>query len=211
MATEATTAQPVDAGDNKHPLEHTWVIWYDSRRLHLQNPNDWFGNLQTVAVFGTVEDFWSTYNHIKRPTDLENGSNYHMFKQGVKPMWEDPANEKGGKWTLTLTSKEDINRLDEMWESLLLSMIGEYLDDGSTEAGKDFQSQICGAVLSRRKQGPRISVWTRDRENMPALKNVGLRLRHILKLGEGTQIEYQSHVEAMKTGTSYKNDSMLKL
>lgn len=53
---------------------------------------------------------------------------------------QDPANEKGGKWTLTLTSKEDINRLDEMWESLLLSMIGEYLDDGSTEAGKDFRA-----------------------------------------------------------------------
>ena len=36
-----------------------------------------------------------------------------------------------------------------------------------------FSAQINGAVLSRRKAGPRISVWTRDRENIAALKNVG--------------------------------------
>ena len=46
----------VDMND-KHPLENTWVIWYDSRRLHQQNPNDWFGNLQTVAIFSTVCPF----------------------------------------------------------------------------------------------------------------------------------------------------------
>eukprot|EP00668_Euglena_longa_P002490 GGOE01002904.1.p1 GENE.GGOE01002904.1~~GGOE01002904.1.p1 ORF type:complete len:216 (+),score=59.51 GGOE01002904.1:30-650(+) len=206
MASDTTA----DLGD-KHPLESTWVIWYDSRRLHQQNPKDWFGNLQKVAVFGTVEDFWSTYNHIKRPTDLEFGSNYHMFKQGIKPMWEDAANEKGGKWVITLQAKEDLSRLDDLWELLLLSMIGEYLDDGSTESGKDIQSQICGAVFSRRKAGHRISVWTRDRENQPALKNVGLRLRTILKLSDKTQIEYQSHADAIATGLNFKNDSIMKL
>lgn len=49
----------------------------------------------------------------------------------------DPVNEKGGKWVMTLAAKEDVNRLDEMWELLLLSMIGEYLDDGSADSGKD--------------------------------------------------------------------------
>eukprot|EP00667_Euglena_gracilis_P011909 EG_transcript_12176 len=210
MASDAV-AQPADLGD-KHPLETTWVIWYDSRRLHQQgNPKDWFANLQMVAVFGTVEDFWSTYNHIKRPSDLEIGSNYHMFKQGIKPMWEDAANEKGGKWVVTLSSKEDGSRLDDMWELLVLSMIGEYLDDGATESGKDIQSQICGAVLSKRKAGHRISVWTRDRENQASLKNIGLRLRTILKLPEKAQMEYQSHAEALNTGNNYKNDSMMKM
>jgi translation initiation factor 4E len=193
----------------KHALENSWVIWYDSRRLHQQNPKDWFGNLQTVAIFSTVEDFWSTYNHIKRPSDLEFGSNYHMFKQGVKPMWEDPVNEKGGKWVMTLAAKEDVNRLDEMWELLLLSMIGEYLDDGSADSGKDTQSQICGAVLSRRKQGPRISVWTRTQDNIPALKNIGQQLRTILKVSEKTQLEYQSHADSIASGTSYKNETKL--
>jgi|Transcript_61220 translation initiation factor 4E len=206
MATDAAPLT-VDMND-KHPLENTWVIWYDSRRLHQQNPNDWFGNLQTVAIFSTVEDFWSTYNHIKRPNDLEFGANYHMFKHGVKPMWEDSANEKGGKWVMTL-QKEDASRMDDLWELLLLSMIGEYLDDGAGDNSKDGHSQICGAVLSRRKAGPRISVWTRDRENTQALKNIGQRLRSILKLSDKTPLEYQSHADSIATGTSYKNESRL--
>ncbi len=50
---------------------------------------------------------------------------------------QDTANEKGGKWVMTLTAKDDTSRMDEMWELLLLAMIGEYLDDGSTETGKE--------------------------------------------------------------------------
>lgn len=26
------------------------------------------------------------------------GSDYHLFKQGIEPKWEDSANAKGGKW-----------------------------------------------------------------------------------------------------------------
>jgi translation initiation factor 4E len=190
--------------DDKHPLEHAWVIWYDSRRLHTAKAeNTWLENLQTVAIFNTVEDFWSTYNHIKRPADLEFGANYHMFKEGVKPMWEDEANKKGGKWVMTLNAKEDSSRLDELWELLLLSIIGEYLDDGP--AG----DQICGAVLSRRKAAPRISVWTRDRDDKASLQNVGSRLRSILKLSEKTPLEYQSHADSISTGTSYLNQAKL--
>lgn len=25
---------------------------------------------------------------------------YHLFKTDIKPMWEDPANRKGGKWMI---------------------------------------------------------------------------------------------------------------
>eukprot|EP00993_Chasmostoma_nieuportense_P004155 NODE_4840_length_733_cov_57.519802_g4678_i0.p1 GENE.NODE_4840_length_733_cov_57.519802_g4678_i0~~NODE_4840_length_733_cov_57.519802_g4678_i0.p1 ORF type:complete len:211 (-),score=74.51 NODE_4840_length_733_cov_57.519802_g4678_i0:99-686(-) len=190
--------------DGKHPLEHQWTIWYDSRRLHQQgNQADWFANLQKVAEFGTVEDFWSTYNHIKRPTDLEFGANYHLFKAGVKPMWEDELNRKGGKWVMTFQAREDQNRLDDMWELLVLSMIGEYLEEGTNG------DQICGAVLSRRKNGPRISVWTSDRENQTALKAIGTRLRSILKVSDKTTLEYQSHADSLATGTSYMNTAKL--
>eukprot|EP01004_Peranema_trichophorum_P008564 NODE_7318_length_790_cov_225.023988_g6709_i0.p1 GENE.NODE_7318_length_790_cov_225.023988_g6709_i0~~NODE_7318_length_790_cov_225.023988_g6709_i0.p1 ORF type:complete len:201 (-),score=26.98 NODE_7318_length_790_cov_225.023988_g6709_i0:127-729(-) len=193
---------PLDK-NGKHPLENSWVIWYDSRRLHQQgNPNDWFSNLQTVSIFNTVEDFWSTYNHIKRPNDLEFGANYHMFIQNVKPMWEDDANKRGGKWVINI-SKEDGQRLDELWELLLLSIVGEYLDDTGGP------HQICGAVLSKRKAGPRISVWTRDRENTTALKCIGVRLREILKLSSNTHLEYQSHSEALVSGSSYQNSTLL--
>lgn len=55
-----------------------------------------------TGEFCTVEDFWCYYNNMRRPSGLDANSNYHIFKTGVKPMWEDPHNAKGGKWILQL-------------------------------------------------------------------------------------------------------------
>jgi translation initiation factor 4E len=31
-------------------------------------------------------------NNLRLPSQLHKNANYHMFKNGIKPMWEDPAN-----------------------------------------------------------------------------------------------------------------------
>ena len=36
-----------------------------------------------------VEDFWALYNHIELASRLQAGCDYSLFKEGVKPMWED--------------------------------------------------------------------------------------------------------------------------
>jgi translation initiation factor 4E len=36
-------------------------------------------------------------------TPFEEGTNLRLFKGGIKPMWEDPSNEKGGKWVFIKT------------------------------------------------------------------------------------------------------------
>lgn len=42
-------------------------------------------------------------------------SEYHVFRKGVKPMWEDEYNAKGGKLSIRV-KKEYSNRL---WEDLV--------------------------------------------------------------------------------------------
>ena len=44
----------------------------------------------SIAVFGLlqVEQFWSFYTHLVRPGDLPDHSDYHLFKDGIKPLWE---------------------------------------------------------------------------------------------------------------------------
>ena len=37
---------------------------------------------------GQVESFWSIYNHIVRPNDVTGSTELHLFKHGIKPMWE---------------------------------------------------------------------------------------------------------------------------
>lgn len=41
----------------------------------------WFVLLQ-------VEQFWRFYSHMVRPGDLTGHSDFHLFKEGIKPMWE---------------------------------------------------------------------------------------------------------------------------
>ena len=35
-----------------------------------------------------MEQFWSIYGHCVRPHDMKGHSDYHLFKEGIKPMWE---------------------------------------------------------------------------------------------------------------------------
>ena len=99
-----------------------------------------------IHEFQTVEDFWRMYNNIVAPSRISNGSNYHMFLNGVKPMWEDEvstcpqlyqqeeliefylqANCKGGKWIVIFPKgKKDL--LDDYWLSVILSVIGKSLE-----------------------------------------------------------------------------------
>lgn len=42
----------------------------------------------TWATATQIEGYWKYYNHLVRPHDLPNTSDYHLFKEGIKPMWE---------------------------------------------------------------------------------------------------------------------------
>jgi translation initiation factor 4E len=173
-----------------HPLENNWTLWYDSKRTatkkepkkeeagkkEQQTADSWEDNLVQVDTVNSVEGFWVMLNQIKKPSNLELGANYHLFKKGIKPMWEDPANSKGGKWVITLQTKEDLYRVDNIWEELLMAMIGEYLEEvGSGD-------QVVGAVLSRRRNAFRVSVWTRDNSAKESLEALGPRCTDLMKV-----------------------------
>ena len=58
-------------------------------------------SIKSISTVQTVEQFWSTYNYLKRPNDLSSTTDYHFFRDGIKPTWEDPKNAKGGKWIVS--------------------------------------------------------------------------------------------------------------
>ena len=131
---------------SEHSLKSTWVVWY---RPPTSKYSDYEKSTIPLASFSTVEAFWTVYTHLKRPSTLPTVSDYHIFKKGVRPVWEDEENKRGGKWILRL--KKGV--CDRYWEDLLLAMVG----DQFAEAGEE----VCGAVLSIRSGEDVLSVWTR--------------------------------------------------
>lgn len=182
----------------KHPLQHRWTLWYDNPKKP-SSAESWEENLKKIFTFDTVEDFWCLYNNVLTPTKLSVGSNYHLFKEGIRPMWEDPINAKGGKWIFT-NPRSRKARLDECWLHVMLSLIGESLHD---------EDDICGAVVSVRKPQDRIAIWTGNADKEDLQKAVGRSFRSCLcDFGKNEVLKFQSHADAAASGSSFQNEVM---
>lgn len=129
-----------------HALRNTWNLFY---RPPANKFSDYEKSTLKLASISSVESFWTIYSHLKQPSLLPTVSDYHIFKDGIRPVWEDEANKKGGKWIVRL--KKGV--ADRYWEDLLLAIIG----DQFMEAGEE----VCGAVLSVRSGEDVLSVWTK--------------------------------------------------
>jgi translation initiation factor 4E len=184
----------------KHPLHSGWTLWYDNSSLTKRNTSaqSWEQNLKELVTFDTVEDFWCVFNNIAKPHELPAGANYHLFKIGVRPMWEDAANVAGGKWVLQIPQKPPVPEMDDYWLYTILACIGEAFED---------ENEICGAVVSIRKAFVRLALWTRNCTPREVLENVGRQFKSYS--GYGGRIEFQPHSEALKGGSSVKSKYVL--
>jgi len=157
-----------------HPLRFTWIVWYRAPGTKFQ---DYEKSTLKIASFSSVEEFWLVYSHLRRPSALPFVSDYHIFKKGIRPVWEDKENRKGGKWIIRL--KKGVST--RYWEDLLLAIIGDQFGD----SGED----LCGAVLSIRGAEDVLSVWTRIETGANLKIRYGFRLfsekrflRHVLTM-----------------------------
>jgi len=191
----------------EHTLQFSWTIYHDSKGKYSFTPatgtavtgfnqplpgtqleppfsashppesTEYEAGLTIIGEFATVEEFCRYFNWLKPPSLLEKNSNYHIFKSGIKPMWEDEANANGGKWVLTM--KNNPTLLDRCWNWLAMALVGEELEDGD---------EICGAVVSLRSKVDRIQVWTRSKDDVDRLNAIGKKLVKLLDVSEADNI-----------------------
>ncbi|PIL27769.1 hypothetical protein GSI_10922 [Ganoderma sinense ZZ0214-1] len=185
----------------EHPLEHPWTIFHDTKSkvpftpasdgpsaaaaaAHYVAPesDEYEAGLTVIGEFDTVESFCRYFNWLKPPSKLERNSNYHLFKSGIKPMWEDEANARGGKWVLTMKNNPQL--LDRCWSWLAMALVGEDLDEGD---------EICGAVVSLRSKVDRIQLWTRSKEDVEKINGIARKMVKLLDVSEadGIGLEFQ--------------------
>jgi translation initiation factor 4E len=172
------------------PLHRRWVLWYDNPRLAPEGSN-WKDNLKKCGVFGTAEEFWQIFNNIKPAGQLAVNSNYHLFREGIEPMWEDPENIKGGKFVLNIPRKDaKSGRSDEWWLFTVLAVLGETMDLNG--------NQVCGAVVSIRKSQNRIALWLKSADRETCIK-IAERWKRALEVSSKTTFKYQAHKDGAIT------------
>ncbi|XP_076902491.1 eukaryotic translation initiation factor 4E-1-like [Bidens hawaiensis] len=173
----------------QHMLEHSWTFWFDNPSAKGKQAV-WGSSMRPVYTFATVEEFWSLYNNIHRPSKLANGADFYCFKDKIEPKWEDPVCANGGKWTMTFPKSKS----DNSWLYTLLAMIGEQFDHGD---------DICGAVVNVRPRQEKISLWTKNAANESAQISIGKQWKEFLDYSD--TIGFIFHEDAQKLDRNAKN------
>ncbi|KAL2463545.1 mRNA cap-binding protein [Forsythia ovata] len=173
---EVTEKQP-------HKLERKWTFWYDSQSIPKQGAA-WGSALRKAYSFDTVEEFWCLYDQIFRPSKLPLNADFHLFKAGTEPKWEDPECANGGKWIVISNTKAN---LDNMWLETLMALIGEQFDEAD---------EICGVVASVRPRQDRLSLWTKTASNEAAQNSIGRKWKEILDVTD--KISFSFHDDSRR-------------
>ncbi|KAK3714837.1 hypothetical protein LTR37_007572 [Vermiconidia calcicola] len=162
------------------PLKNAWVIHY---RPPTSKNSDYEKSMKPLCRIDTAQSFWTVYAHLRHPSALPTVSDYHFFKEGIRPVWEDEENKHGGKWIMRL--KKGV--ADRYWEDLLLAMIGDQFAEASEE--------VCGAVVSVRSGEDVFSIWTKNDGG----RNVKIRetIKRVLSLPPDTNLQWRSHDESI--------------
>lgn len=171
------------------------TLYYDGQSHQKPSSSDQYeSKLKCIGHFTTLESFFDTFATLHRPSQLGRNTNYHLFKAGIKPMWEDPANANGGRWILTLREQAHTAGgraahealLDRSWMWLVFGLIGEHFDE---------HDQVTGAVCSLRAKGDRIALWLRNKEPVDAVNALGDKFLQLLELSNvpSVQLEFSTN------------------
>ncbi|KAH8553969.1 translation initiation factor eIF 4e-like domain-containing protein [Umbelopsis sp. PMI_123] len=182
--------------DQKHPLHYTWVFWFMHRPPGAKITN-YESGMKKIASVSSIEDYWAVYSHLKRPKDLPNISDYHLFKQGVRPVWEDTMNVNGGKWIVRLKK----GLASRYWESLVMAILGDQFDVGQ---------EICGAVLSIRNSEDILSVWNQSAHEGRTNLKIRDTMKKVLNLPADTIMEYKTHNDSLNDHSSFRNTDIFR-
>ena len=162
-----------------------------------------------------MTDVAGLQNNITPVSELALKSDYHLFKKGARPEWEDQQNKHGGKWSYSFKEKRNVP-INDLWLFLMLAAIGETLENQG-------DGEVRGVVVNVRKGFYRLGVWTKTvgksipnggdgdvaggkgrsaEKSKQVLLGIGSKLKEILKLDPNEVVEFSGHTESAHSGST---------
>ncbi|KII74462.1 Eukaryotic translation initiation factor 4E [Thelohanellus kitauei] len=135
----------------QHPLQNSWMLWFNK----VNKSHAFEAELVKIHVVKTVEEFWSVFDSVKHPGDLEFMAEISLFKVGIDPKWEDPLNYNGGRWVFEVDGNP--RGRQDAYLLTMLSIISDQLGDQT--------DLISGLSCSNRKRRVRVSIWLQVCDN----------------------------------------------
>merc|ERR1712066_1064095 len=129
------------------------------------------------------EDFWKLWNHMPQPSELleqkrmvrEQPDGLHVidaimiFRENIRPEWEDKMNESGGHFQFQLKPNVGGGHVDEYWNNLVLGMIGATIEPANMITGVRLVDKLSGP---RAANVIRLEVWFTNFEDTAAVQTL---------------------------------------
>jgi hypothetical protein len=142
--------------------------------------------LNTVC---TVEDFFRTYFHLLKPSQLVRGNSLYCFLNDNSPLWE--SFPSGGCWIVKV-SRDSSQLADSYWESLLLLLVG-----GS------WQGEIVGVGLAAKSHHLVLQVWMGE---LSVKASVAARLKSLLGV---TAFYFKTNEQSLEDLSTLKHAALV--
>lgn len=156
------------------------MIWYDPGASHGVDGDTYASGLTQIGTFRTVEEFWRYWNHIDLQR-LPKFTNISVFREGVMPTWEDPANVDGGRWIVRGFNKA---KSAECFTGMVLALVATQFS---------CTPDLTGVVYSARPKGNVASLWSM-RVDEALFEPVDTELREVLHDEHlSLDVEYRAH------------------
>jgi len=152
------------------PLRFTWVIWEQIMQSSDGKAAQYSDATHKVAPFSSVQDFWKLWNHMPQPSELleqkrmvrEQPDGLHVidaimiFRDNIRPEWEDKMNANGGHFQFQLKPNVGGGQIDEYWNNIVLGMVGATIEPSQMITGVRLVDKLSGP---RQANGIRLEVW----------------------------------------------------
>ncbi|EXJ84259.1 hypothetical protein A1O3_04926 [Capronia epimyces CBS 606.96] len=90
------------------PFQYRWSLWHSK-----PDDKDEYLLKTLVEDVADIGAFYRIFNNVPW-NDLKQKDSLHIFRAGVKPLWEDAENQNGGRWLIRV--RPENNRAVRMWE-----------------------------------------------------------------------------------------------
>eukprot|EP00931_Biecheleriopsis_adriatica_P071513 TRINITY_DN4537_c0_g1_i6.p1 TRINITY_DN4537_c0_g1~~TRINITY_DN4537_c0_g1_i6.p1 ORF type:complete len:231 (-),score=49.88 TRINITY_DN4537_c0_g1_i6:38-730(-) len=162
------------------PLRYTWSIWEQIMQSN-EKSAAYSDATHKVAAFSTVQGFWKLWNHMPQPSELleqkrmvrEQPDGLHVidaimiFRENIRPEWEDKMNANGGHFQFQLKPNLGGGQVDEYWNNLVLGMIGATIEPANMITGMRLVDKLSGP---RAANVIRLEIWFTNYDDTTAVQ-----------------------------------------
>lgn len=150
------------------PLDSAWTLWEQISMADVKS-DKYADATRRVGSFNTVTSFWRYWNHLPQPSTLLEGKRFvresdgcksvvdglFLFRDGVKPEWEDSLNASGGHFQFQLRPSLGGAAIDEYWNNIVLGIVGGVIEPANMITGV----RLCDKLPQVKNPAIRIEVW----------------------------------------------------